>query len=76
MKLTVGSFNKKVARIIKSFLAIVLQKFIARLVFRLGHFAPKSFAHALYSTIMGVVILEGGLHCMVTLTFCESVKLE
>ena len=61
MKLTVGSFNKKVARIIKSFLAIVLQKSIAKLVFRLAHFAPKSSARALYSTVMGVVISEGGL---------------
>ena len=35
-------------------LFFTLQNFLAKLVFQLGHFAPKSFAHFLYSTIMGV----------------------
>ena len=40
-------------------LAITSQKFLTKLVFQLSHFAPKSFAQALYSTIMGVAIWEG-----------------
>ena len=38
-------------------LAITSQKFLAKLVFQLGHFA-KMFTQALNSTIMGVAIWE------------------
>ena len=36
-----------------------LAKILAKLVFQSGHFAPKSFAQALYSAIMGVQFGSG-----------------
>ena len=46
-----GFFNYIVAWKLRPFVAIATQSFLAKLVFQLGHFAPKLFAHFLYSTI-------------------------
>ena len=56
-----GSFNKKVARKFRPYFAITSQKFLAKLVFQLDHFALKLFAHFLYSIIMGVAKWEPDL---------------
>ena len=56
----------------KSGLAITSQWFLAKLVFQLGHFVPKSFARFLYNTIMGVAKWEQDLWWLSL--FCENVK--
>ena len=61
-----GVFQFKVAKDIRPFLAITLQQFLAKLAFQLGHSVPKSIAHFLYNTIMGVG--EVGTRPMVALT--------
>lgn len=55
--------------IIRNFHAITLLKIIAKLIFQLGHFAPKLFAHVLrkassWSCDLRTSLLDG-------LTFCE-----
>ena len=51
--------------------SVSIVHFLAKLVLQLGHFATKSFAHFLYSTIMGVAKWKRDLSL-----FCESVKWE
>ena len=54
-----GSFNWNLVGEFGPFLAITSQNSLAKLVYQLGHFAPKLFARVLNSTIiMGVAIFE------------------
>ena len=69
-----GSFNYKTVRIFRPFLSIALQNILAKLVFQLGHSAPKLFAQILYSTIMRVAKWERDLWWISL--FCKSVKWE
>ena len=56
--LNLGVFQLEIQSMkFRPFLAITLHK----LVFQLGTFAPKLFAHFLHSTIMGVVKWERNL---------------
>ena len=50
-----GVFQLESYKEIQAFSHNHFSEFLAKLVFQLSHFAPNSFTHFLYITIMGVV---------------------
>ena len=69
-----GDFQLKSCEEIQAFSLNHFANIFAKLVFQLGHSAPKSFAHFLCSTIMGVVKWKRDLWWL--LLFCENMKWE